>query len=135
MMRETTTDTEEPTIGSLVHDLSEEIPELIRAEIRLAQAEITQKGKQVGLGIGMFSAAGLLACFGLATLVATAVLALDLAVPAWAAALITAAALFVIAAAVAAFGRHEVQEGTPVTPERAIEGIKEDVNTVKGARS
>ena len=39
-------------------------PELIRSEIRLAQAEMTEKGKRAGLGIGMFSAAGLLALFG-----------------------------------------------------------------------
>ena len=54
----------EPTLGALVHDLSQQIPELIRSELRLAQAEVTEKGKRAGLGIGMFGAAGLLAFFG-----------------------------------------------------------------------
>ena len=57
---------DDPTLGALVHDLTQQVPELIRSEIRLAQAEMTEKGKRAGLGIGMFSAAGLLAFFGLA---------------------------------------------------------------------
>ena len=70
--------TEEPTLGALVHDLSRQIPDLIRSELRLAQAEVAEKGKRAGLGIGMFSAAGLLAFFGVAGLLTTAILALDL---------------------------------------------------------
>lgn len=123
----------EPTLGALVHDLSQQIPELVRSEIRLAQAELTEKGKRVGIGVGMFSAAGLLAYFGLATLIVTAILALDLALAAWLAALIVAVVLFVIAGIVALVGKGKVKEGTPLVPERAVEGVKEDVATVKGA--
>ena len=53
-------------IGALVHRLSEQIPELVRSELRLAQAELTEKGKKAGIGVGMFSVAGLLAFFGVA---------------------------------------------------------------------
>ena len=56
----------DPTLGALVHDLTTQVPELIRSEIRLAQAEVAEKGKRAGIGIGMFSGAGLLAFFGLA---------------------------------------------------------------------
>ncbi len=126
---------EEPTLGALVHDLSTEIPELIRSEIRLAQAEMAEKGKRAGLGIGMFSGAGLMAFFGLATLVATAVLALDLVLPAWAAALIVAGALFVIAAVLGMVGAKEVQDATPPVPERTVTSVKQDIATVKGDRA
>ena len=44
--------------------------------MRLAQAEMTEKGKRAGLGIGMFSAAGLLALFGFGCVIATAILGL-----------------------------------------------------------
>src|SRR6187551_403494 len=88
---------EEPTIGALVHQLSEEIPELIRSEIRLAQAEVAEKGKRVGLGVGMFSGAGLLAFFGFGTLLATIILALALVMDGWLAALIVTVVLFAIA--------------------------------------
>ncbi len=125
----------EDTIGGLVHRLSEQIPELVRSEMRLAQAELAEKGKKAGVGIGSFGAAGLLAFFGLATLIATAVIALANAVPAWLAALIVALVLFGAAAGAGLFGRTKVQEATPPTPERAVAGVKEDVATVKGGHA
>jgi len=123
--------TDEP-IGALVHRLSEQIPELVRSELRLAQAELTEKGKRAGLGVGMFSAAGLLAFLGLSTLVATFVLLLDLVLPAWAAALIVAVVLFAGAGVVALVGKKEVEQATPPAPERTIANVREDVATVKG---
>jgi uncharacterized membrane protein YqjE len=123
---------DDPTLGALVHDLTQQVPQLIRSELRLAQAEMTQKGKRAGLGIGMFSAAGLLALFGLASVVATAILALAHAVPDWLAALIVAAALFALAGVAAMVGRKEVQQATPPTPEQAIEGVREDISVIKG---
>jgi len=127
--------TEEPTLGVLVHDLSQQIPDLIRSELRLAQAEVAEKGKRAGLGIGMFSAAGLLAFFGVAGLVTTAVLALDLAMPAWLAALLVTLALFAAAGVVALAGKKQVDQATPPMPERAVEGVKEDIATIKGQRT
>lgn len=125
----------DPTLGALVHDLSTQIPELVRSEIRLAQAEMTQKGKRAGIGLGLFSAAGLLAFFGLATLITTAVLALDLVLPAWLAALIVGVVLLLVAAGLGMGGKNKVTDATPAKPERAVEGLKEDVATVKGQRS
>jgi uncharacterized membrane protein YqjE len=119
-------------IGALVHRLSEQIPELVRSELRLAQAELTEKGKRAGLGIGMFSAAGLLAFLGLSTLIATFVLLLDLVLPAWAAALIVAVLLFAGAGIAALVGKKEVEQATPPAPERTIANVREDVATVKG---
>jgi uncharacterized membrane protein YqjE len=125
----------DPTLGALVHDLTTQVPELIRSEIRLAQAEVAEKGKRAGLGIGMFSAAGLLAFFGTATLIATAVLALSLAIDGWLAALIVAIVLFAGAGVLAAMGKSKVEEAAPPVPERAVAGVKEDIATVKGQRS
>jgi len=125
---------EEPTIGALVHDLSQQLPDLIRSELRLAQAEVTEKGKRAGLGVGMFSVAGLLAHFGVAVLITTAILALDLVMPAWLAALIVAVVLLAAGGIVAMAGKKQVEQAGPPKPERAIEGVKEDIATVKGAR-
>jgi uncharacterized membrane protein YqjE len=118
-----------------VHDLTQQVPQLIRSELRLAQAEMTEKGKRAGIGIGMFSAAGLLAFLGLGSLVATAILALAQALPDWLSALIVAVVLFAAAGAIALVGKREVQQATPPAPEHAIEGVKEDIAVVKGARS
>jgi uncharacterized membrane protein YqjE len=120
------------TLGALVHQLSQQIPELIRSEIRLAQAEVAEKGKRAGVGIGMFSVAGLLAFFAFGSLVATAILALTLVVDAWLAALIVALVLLAAAAVAGLVGRKKVAEAGPPAPERAIQGLKEDIATVKG---
>jgi uncharacterized membrane protein YqjE len=120
------------TLGALVHQLSQQIPELIRSEIRLAQAEVAQKGKRAGVGLGMFSVAGLLAFFALAALVTTAILGLATVVDAWLAALIVAVVLLAAAGVVALMGKNKVAEAAPPAPERAIQGIKEDIATVKG---
>ena len=123
---------ESQTLGALVHQLSQQIPELIRSEMRLAQAEVAQKGKRAGVGLGMFSVAGLLAFFALGALVTTAILGLALVVDAWLAALLVALVLLAGAAVAGLVGKNKVAEATPAAPERAIHGLKEDIATVKG---
>ncbi|GAA1932103.1 phage holin family protein [Nocardioides marmoribigeumensis] len=125
-------DPAEASLGQLVSSVSQQIPELVRSEIRLAQAEMAEKGKRAGLGLGMFGAAGVLALYGVGTLLATVVLLLALVLPAWAAALIVTVVLFAAAGVAALKGKANVAEATPPKPERAIDGIKADVETVKG---
>jgi uncharacterized membrane protein YqjE len=124
--------TQDQTLGALVHQLTQQLPELIRSEMRLAQAEVAQKGKRAGVGIGMFSVAGLLAFFAFGSIVATAILALTLVVDAWLAALIVALVLLAGAAVAGLVGKSKVAEAGPPAPERAIQGLKEDIATVKG---
>jgi uncharacterized membrane protein YqjE len=122
---------EEPTVGELVHDLSQQISELVREELRLARAELQQKGKHAGIGLGLFSSAGLLAFFGGACLIATAILALALVVPGWVAALVVTLLLFAAAGIAALLGRRQVQEATPPKPEQTMDNIPKDVQAVK----
>lgn len=123
------------SLGALVHRLSEQIPELVRSEMRLAQAELSQKGRRAGVGMGMFSAAGLLAFFGAASLVTAAIAALALVLPVWASALVVAGVLLLVAGIAALLGRRKVQEATPARPERAMEGVRRDVAVMKGDRT
>ena len=122
----------DPTLGALVNQLTTQVPELIRSELRLAQAEMTEKGKPLGIGIGMFSGAGLMAFFGFGTLLATVILALSLVMDGWLAALIVTVVLFAVAGVLAFLGKNKVQEATPLQPERAVASVKEDLATVKG---
>jgi uncharacterized membrane protein YqjE len=119
-------------LGALVHRLTEQVPELIRSELRLAQAEAKEKGKRAGIGVGAFGAAGVLALYGLACVFAAAILALALAVPEWLAALIVGVVLFAVAGIAAMMGKKSVEQATPPVPEQAIAGLKEDAETVKG---
>lgn len=122
---------QEPTAADLVKQLSEQTSTLVRQEVELAKAELAEKGKRAGLGIGMFGGSGLFVLYGLGALVAAAILALATAVAAWLAALIVAAVLGSLAAVLALLGRTELNQATPPVPERAAESVKEDVEWVK----
>jgi uncharacterized membrane protein YqjE len=129
-----TSDASEASTAELMSRLSADGSQLVRDEIALAKLELGQKAKQVGLGAGLFGAAGVLAAYGFGTLLAAIVLALALVLPAWAAALIVAAVLFIGAGAAALHGRAKVNDGTPPMPESAIENVKADIAAVQEAR-
>jgi uncharacterized membrane protein YqjE len=120
--------------GELVSRVSQDLSQLVRDELRLAQIEMSEKAKKAGIGAGMFGAAGLLALYGVGALIATAILALALAIPAWLSALIVGVVLLVAAGIVALVGRNRVAEATPLAPERTVENVKQDVDAVKQAR-
>ncbi|MEV0678708.1 phage holin family protein [Actinosynnema sp. NPDC050436] len=120
----------ETSTSELVRDVTRQTSRLVREEIRLAVAEISEKGKHVGIGVGLVGAAGVLAWFGVGTVVAGLVLVLALVLPAWAAAFIVAAVVFAVAGVLVLVGRKQVAAGTPPLPEEAIEGVKRDIATV-----
>lgn len=123
-----------PSIGDLVGTLSEKTSQLVRDEIRLAKAEMAEKAKNAGAGIGMFVAAGVLAFFAVGTLIATIVLAIAEALPAWAAALIVTVVLLALAAVLALVGKKVLDKGVPPVPERAQESIKADVAAIRSIK-
>lgn len=116
--------------GQLMGQLSEQASRLVRSELQLAKVELANSAKHAGLGVGLFSVAGVLAWFGLGVLIATAIIALDLVLPLWAAALIVTLLLFVAAGIAALVGKKQVQQVAP-TPERTVENVKLDVQEVK----
>ena len=121
----------EPSLGELVAQMSEQTSRLIKDEFRLAQAEMTIKGKKAGLGVALFGGSGLIAAYAVGCLVVAAILALAGPVPDWAAALIVGGALFAASGAAALIGKREVTQATPPVPVEAVAGLKEDVNTLK----
>jgi uncharacterized membrane protein YqjE len=123
-------DDDQPSTGDLISQLSEQTTRLIRDELRLAQLELTAKGKRAGAGAGLFGGAGMFALYGLACLVAAAVLALANPLPGWAAALIVGAALFAVAGVAALLGKRKISSATPPLPQEAIAGLKQDAQTL-----
>jgi MFS family permease len=119
------------SIGELTKQLSEQTTHLVRSEVELAKAELAQKGKQAGIGAGMFGGAGLFGLYALGALTAAAILALDTAMKGWLAALIVAAVWAAIAGVLALVGKGRVQKATPPVPEQAIDSTKEDVEWTK----
>ena len=117
--------------AQLVQQLTEQSTQLVRDELRLAQAEMTAKAKSAGIGAGLFGGAGLVALYGVGTLIATIILALALVMAPWLAALIVTVVLFAVAGVAALLGKKQVKEATPPQPEQAIAGVKQDIETVK----
>lgn len=121
------------SIGELMTQLSSQLSRLVRDEMRLAQKEFQQSAKHAGAGAGLFTAAGLLAFFGLASLIAAAIAAVALALPTWAAALIVGAALLLAAGVAALLSKNQAKEATPAAPQ-TVASVKQDVQAVKDAR-
>jgi len=121
----------EKSMGELFKELSNDLSNLVRQELRLAQAEMTEKGKRAGIGVGMFGGAGIAALFGLAALTACAIAGLAEALDVWLAALIVAAVYLASAGVLALTGRRKVSEATPPVPEQTVETVKEDVQWAK----
>jgi len=124
-------DPNERSVSDLLQRLSEQTQTLVRDEIRLAMLELQDKGKRAGIGAGLFGASGLIALFGVATLIATFVLLLATAMEAWLAALIVAVVLLAGAGLLALGGKKEIEQAMPPAPEEAIESTKRDVDAVK----
>lgn len=121
----------ERSTGDLVKLLSEQVSVLVRDELKLAQMEMTRKGKQAGAGAGMMGGGGLIALYGLGCLIACAILAISLEISAWLAALIVGAFLLVVAAVAALIGRSRLKKAVPPVPEEAVARIKTDVDVIK----
>jgi uncharacterized membrane protein YqjE len=124
-------DLREPSAGELVKQLSEQVSVLLRDELKLAQLEMSRKGKQAGIGAGLFGAAGLIALFGLACLIACAIIAISGVLAAWLAALIVGVALLAVAGLAAMVGKGRLSQATPPVPKETAESIKTDVEVIK----
>ena len=123
----------EQSTAELVQRASEQLGRLVRDEIALAKAELAEKGKHAGIGIGLFGGGGVLAVYGLGALIITLIAVLDIVLPLWLASLIVTVTLFAVAGVLALIGKKQVSRAVPPEPVAAIQSVKADVNEVKQA--
>ena len=117
--------------AELMKELSREVSQLVREEIALAKAEMTQKGKHAGIGAGMLSGSAVLGLAAVGGSMAFLVLVLDSWMPGWLAVLIVTI-VYAAAAAILAFrGKERIRRATPPAPTQTIESVKEDVQWAK----
>jgi uncharacterized membrane protein YqjE len=121
---------ERPT-GDLLKELSDHTTTLVKQEIDLAKAELSEKAKKAGLGAGMFGGAGLFGVFAFAALTTCIIAALESPLNLWLAALIVAVVYAAVAGVLALQGRNKVKEVGPPVPEQTTESVKEDVQWAK----
>jgi hypothetical protein len=105
---------------------------LVRKDVEMAKEEIATKAKRVGVGAGMFGAAGLIALVALGAFTAAAILGLAIVLPAWAAALIVGVFWAIVASIVALTGKRNLAAGAPPVPSDTARTVKADVRALAG---
>ncbi|MEA2167346.1 MAG: hypothetical protein QOF76_646 [Solirubrobacteraceae bacterium] len=124
-------DKSDETTAELVRDLSQQMSRLVSQELALAKAEVSEKGRQAGIGAGMFGGAGVLGLYAVGALIATVIALLATAMDTWIAALIVTAVLGAGAGVLALMGKGKVQQATPPQPEMTMASVKQDTDTLK----
>ena len=122
--------TDHRSTAELVKLAAEQVSTLVRDELKLAQAELAQKGKRAGAGVGMFGGAGVIAFYGVGALLTAAVIGLATVVPAWLSALIIGVVLLAVAGVLALLGRTQVRQAGPPMPRDTVASVKADLDTV-----
>jgi hypothetical protein len=124
------TDPRDRGVGELVKDLASQTSTLMRQEIQLAQAEVTQKGKVASKGAGLLAGAAVAGLLALGALTAGLIALLDKWMATWVAALIVMALWAIVAAVLAKSGQKALQQATPPAPQ-TVETVKEDIQWAK----
>lgn len=120
----------EKPLGELLSQLSAETSRLIKQEMALARAELTEQGKRAGTGAGMLGGAGAAGLLTLGAVSATLILLLDKAMDTWLAALIVTLVWAAVTGVLALQGRNKINQATPPAPQ-TVETVKEDVRWAK----
>ena len=121
----------DPSAAELVKQLSEQTSRLVHQEMELAKAELSAKGKQAGIGAGLFGGAGVFGLYAMGALTATVIALLSTAMETWLAALIVTIVWAAVAGVMALIGKQRVQKAAPPIPEDSVESVKEDVRWTK----
>jgi hypothetical protein len=128
------TSRDDRSLGDLFAELSRETTTLVRQEMALAKAEMTQKASEVGKDVGFLAVGGAIAYAGLLAILAAVILALALILPWWLAAAI-------VGVVVAGAGYLLVQKGmnnlkrTDLAPRQTVDTLKGDIEAIKGDRT
>jgi tetrahydromethanopterin S-methyltransferase subunit C len=122
---------DERSVAELTKELLRDISELVRRELDLAKAELTEKVRTLGLGIGLAAAGAVLLLVTLGALTATAIIALATAMDTWLAALIVTIVVGVLGTIVLFLGVKVLRRGVPPVPDQTVESVKEDIAWVK----
>jgi len=121
---------EERSLGDLFSELAAETGTLVRQEVALAQTELTQKAASVGKNIGFLVVGGAVGYAALLAVLAAAIIGLAQLVPAWAAALIVAVVVGIVAFLLISSALKSLKT-TELAPRETVKSLKEDAEWLK----
>ena len=116
---------QEKSLGTLMRDLLQQLSTLVRDEIQLARAEMTEKTNQVAAGAGMLGAALAFGIGAIVILLLALVLVLDAVMQAWLGALLVGIAAAVVAMLLMNAGRSKMKARN-LAPNRTIDSVRRD---------
>ena len=125
---------EERSLGDLFSELAAETGTLVRQEVALAQAEITDKATRVGKNVGYLAVGGAVGYAALLAILTAVILGLSVWIPAWAAALAVGVLVGIVAFVLISSALSELRK-TELKPEETVESIKEDAQWLKNQLS
>ena len=116
--------------GTLLGDAINQLTRLVRGEIALARAEVTQSVKSAGIGVAMLAVAGILALVALNVLAAALVAALAPWMGAGWAALLVGVVILVVAGLLVLRGLNALKPEN-LAPTRTVRNVQADAQTIK----
>lgn len=129
----TTSGTPDPgrqaSLGALVEQISEQASRLVRAEIALAKAELTEKATKSGIGIGLMLVALVVLAYAVGVLLLAAVYGLGTVWPLWLSALVIGGFMLVVTIALALVGVQMLKKAT--TKPESIDRVRDDIASIK----
>lgn len=117
------------SLGKLVEQISEQASRLVRAEIALAKAELTDKAKKSGIGVGLLVVALLILAYTVGVLLLAAVYGLGTVWPLWLSALAIGGFMLLVTIILALVGVLLLKKGT--TKPDSVQRVKDDITTIK----
>ena len=122
---------DERSLGDLFSDLSRETTTLVRQEVQLAKAELTQSATEAARGIGMLVAGGAVAYAGLLFLLLAIVFGLiEVGWDPWVSALVVGLVVVAIGAILVMRARESLKPAN-LAPQKTVETLKEDAAWAK----
>jgi len=120
----------EPSLGQLLTATTQDLSELLRAEVELAKLELKNEAATAAKAGAMLGAAGVLGHLTLLLLLFAAAWGLAVVMPTGFAFLIVAVVVGIVAFVVYTVGRNRMKAATPIAPQTA-RTLKEDVQWAK----
>ena len=120
------------SLVDLLTTLPDQVQALVHREIELVKTEVVEKLKAIGTGGGLIVGAVITLLFFIGVLLTLAIIGLSKVMPDWAAALVVAGVLLLIAVILGLVGYRILKRGIPPVPTEAIESIQKDISAIKG---